>query len=472
MLSVTIRRSETAARTITLLALAAALAALFDAPSAAEPVVSLLIVDAFALFFTGLLVVIAVFVVLLSRDYLAALGQRAVEFHMLLLMATLGAAVLVGARHMAALFLGLELLSVSLYALIAYTRERALSIEAGVKYLILASVSSAFLLFGLALVYHQMGTLGFAELAALLVTENLGSDPIVLGGLGLMVVGFGFKLAVAPFHLWTPDVYQGAPAPVTAFIATASKSAVLALLLRFGRLSGDILAPPLWLGLAVVAGASMLVGNLLALLQMRVKRILAYSSIAHLGYVLVAFLAGPPSAVSAVLFYMVAYSVTTLVAFGVITVLSGVRRSRTVNKEAVDGEDCDRLDDYRGLGRRRPWLAALLAAALLSLAGIPLTAGFIGKYLVVTAGVGSALWALVMLMIGNSAVGIYYYLRVIVTLYLEDQEDGAAAQRSARSRVAWDAAAALFLLAILLVGLGIYPRPILWLIAQSPLAAF
>ena len=242
----------------------------------------------------------------------------------------------------------------------------------------------------------------------------------------MILVGVGFKLAVVPFHMWTPDVYEGAPAPVTAYIATVSKGAVFALLLRYMLpVSGDT-SSTLFLALAAVAIASMLAGNLLALRQDNVKRILAYSSIAHLGYLLVAFLATGQRAGVAVGFYLIAYFATTLVAFGVVSVLS------------TDERDAGLMLDYRGLGARRPWLAAIFTVALLSLAGMPLTMGFIGKFVIVTAGAGAALWALVIVLVVTSTIGLYYYTRLIIAMYVRRPEElelaGAGAQRAGRGR--------------------------------------
>jgi NADH-quinone oxidoreductase subunit N len=253
---------------------------------------------------------------------------------MCLLTAALGASVMVSNSHFASFFVGLETLNISLYALIAYPRKRLKAIEAGIKYLILAATSDAFLLFGMALVYAQVGTMDLTQLELL---RNMSStSAILLTGLGMLIVGIGFKLAVAPFHMWTPDVYEGAPAPVTAFIATVSKGAMFAVLFRYLTPSNVQVETPLFIVFSLIAIASMFVGNLLALLQTNVKRILAYSSIAHMGYLLVAFLASGTTAITAVSYYLVAYFVTTLGAFGVIIVLSAVTKTR------------DRLDEYRG----------------------------------------------------------------------------------------------------------------------------
>ena len=381
------------------------------------------------------------------------------------MLATLGTTVLACASHFMSVFLGLELLSVSVYGMIAYLRRRSISIEAGVKYLILAAISSAFLLFGMALIYARLGTMELARMAELLgqagAPTALAGDVMILAGLGMMVVGFGFKLAIVPFHMWTPDVYQGAPAPVTAFVATASKGAVMALLLRFASMMNFDPQGGLWFLFSILAVASMFLGNLLALHQKSLKRLLAYSSIAHLGYVLVAFLAGGAAAGEAVSFYLLAYTVTSLGAFGVITVLS-----RTADRSGDDviPSDLDAIEHYRGLGRRRPWLAGVLTAMLFSLAGIPLTAGFVGKFLLLSAGAGAALWTLVLLLAVNSALGIYYYLRVVVAIYLRDETGPAPQPHESEPRMTVAGGLALGVLTTLVVIIGVFPQPVMRLV--------
>ena len=284
MLGIAIKRDHRATVIRALAGLVATLvfAAVVSAKHGAVQVTSLLMVDSFALWYLGLTVLATIVVILLSFGYLEQQSVRRDEFYILLLTAALGSGVLAASTHFASFFLGLELLSVSLYGLISYQYERALNLEAGVKYLVLAGTSSAFLLFGMALVYSQTGELGLRAMA------SDGGLVVDLGWL-LMLVAIGFKLALVPFHMWTPDIYQGAPAPVSAFVATVSKGAVFALLLRYMLASGPTLAP-LYAVFALVAAASMLAGNLLALSQTNVKRILAYSSIAHSGYLLVALL--------------------------------------------------------------------------------------------------------------------------------------------------------------------------------------
>ena len=454
LLAIAVRRNHLAAFGLAALGLACALQSLrVVAALPSRRVTDLLIVDDYAVFYIGLICAASLGVAILAYGYLRRREGQQEEFYLLLLLATLGSAVLVASDHFASLFLGLEILSVSLYALIAYPRGAARPLEAGVKYLILAAASSAFLLFGMALLYAQLGTMSFTAIARLIDAGAADGSMLLLSGLALMLVGVGFKLGLVPFHMWTPDVYTGAPAPVTAFVATVSKGGMVALLLRFFLEVRGYQYDSLYLVLALMAAGSMLVGNLLALLQDNVKRILAYSSIAHLGYLLVALLAGGDLAFEAVTFYMVAYFATTLAAFGVITLLSG------------DGREVEALEDYRGLLWRRPWPATLLTASLLSLAGIPLTAGFLAKFYVLAAGVESSLWALVAFLVVNSAVGLYYYLRIIVTLFSPLVPAGVVAAPargfgSASSLV-------LTILAVALVWIGIFPSPLISLIETA-----
>lgn len=407
----------------------------------------LLRIDGYALFFIALIVLAGLVTLLTAFDYLNIRHVNPEEFYILILTALVGAVILVSSVHLAAFFLGLEILSISLYALIAYERVNDAGLEAGIKYLVLAAFSSAFLIFGMALVYADSGVLSFARMAVKTAEEGL--RPIFLAGVILISVGIGFKLAVVPFHMWVADVYDGAPAPVTGFIATISKGAVFAVLLRF-FLPADMLggsAPGVFF--AAVAIASMLIGNLLALFQSNVKRLLAYSSIAHMGYLLVAFQAYGALRMTAVLFYLVAYFITSLGAFGIVTVLSNEHR------------DADRLNDYRGLFFRRPWLAGVFTAMLLSLAGIPLTVGFIGKFTILAAGVSNFLYAQVVILVVTSVLGLFYYLRVLIALYTPS----AAAAESPASLPMPAAMLALTILTILLLGLGIYPSPLLEAIA-------
>jgi len=403
---------------------------------------SLLILDQYALFYIGLILGATFAIAILCHGYLERHAETREELYVLLLVATLGSMVLVASSHFVSFFLGLEILSVALYALSAYLHTRRRSIEAGVKYLILAGSSSAFLLFGMALIYAQLGTMDLSRLEGLLVGAQ--NSPLVLAGLTFIVTGIGFKLGVVPFHLWTPDVYEGAPAPVTAFIATISKGAIFALLLRYFYTIGAQHFRAVFVLFAIIAIASMLIGNLMALLQNNVKRILAYSSIAHMGYLLVAFEASGGMASEAVAFYLVAYFITTVGAFGVVTILSDEER------------DADTLEDYAGLFWRRPVLASIFTLMMLSLAGIPVTAGFLAKFYVVTAGASAGIWALILILVISSVIGLFYYLRIVATLYARRPEAAPHAEpHSIAGRYV------LLALTILLIWFGVYPAPLL-----------
>ena len=410
----------------------------------------LLVIDGYALFLSGFILLAGFVTILLSYDYLKIHGESREEFYILFLTALLGSVVLVSSVHFASFFLGLEILSVSLYTLIAYQRMNEFSIEAGIKYLVLAAFSSAFLVFGMALIYARVGTMEFSRMAVQLTAAD-GIGPFFLAGMILIIAGIGFKLAVVPFHMWVADVYEGAPAPVTAFIATISKGAVFALLLRYFLYIDVPRGNPIIIFLICVAVISMFAGNLLALFQDNVKRLLAYSSIAHMGYLLVAFLASGNLRVTAVIFYLVAYFITTIGAFGVVSVLSGKER------------DADRLDDYRGLFFRQPWLAGIFTVMLLSLAGIPMTAGFIGKFYVVVAGVSSVLWIPVLSLAVASAIGLFYYLRVLVVMYTPFPEAEAAGHSISAMPTS---TLALAVLVFLLLWLGLYPGPVLEVITM------
>lgn len=402
-------------------------------------------VDAYALFFIFLLLLAGLTVSGFCYDYFKDREGENEELLLLLLTALLGASVLVASSHFASFFLGLETLSISLFVLVGYPLNQRRPLEAAIKYLILSGVSSAFLLMGMALIYAQSGELSFSGIGHFIASQP-AMNAMILSGVILIVAGLGFKLSLVPFHLWTPDVYQGAPAPITAFIATVSKGAVFVILLRFFISTDSYAYTPLLTVFSVIAVLSILGGNLLALLQNNVKRMLAYSSIAHMGYLLVAFIAGgsitPTLAVESVTFYLVAYFITTLGAFGVVSVLS------TPQTEA--GE----ISFYRGLFWRRPWLAGTFTLMLLSLAGIPLTAGFIGKFYIFTSGADARLWGLLLAIIAGSGLGLYYYLKIIVVMSMNVET---TVHESDGFSGAWISIAILATSSLLLVWFGIYP---------------
>ena len=448
MLGIAAKRNHKLTAWLTLSGLAASFVSIFAiAPRVPRQVTSLLLIDRNALFYLGLIIASAAAVAVLSYQYFAKHDVQREELYLLLMVATLGCGVLVTSVHFASFFLGLEVLSISLYGMVAYFTSRGQALEAGIKYLILASASAAFLLFGMALIYAATGTMSFSSVRDLSLHDS--SLALLLPGIALSFTGIGFKLGVVPFHLWTPDVYQGAPAPVAAFVATTSKTAVVALLLRY-LATGTQQSRAVFFLFSVIAVASMCAGNLLALRQNNVKRVFAYSSIAHFGYFLVAFLAGTTMAGRAVAFYLVAYTVTILTAFGIVTALS--------TSEA----DADDLEDYRGLFWRRPVLASLFAAVLLSLAGIPATMGFVGKFYIIASGANASAWPLIIVLVLTSVIGLSYYLRIMVTLFSPLPE-----RESSTERLVWSSAFVLGGLAVLLISLGVYPTPLLNLIRAT-----
>lgn len=444
MLGIAVRRSFILSFSIAAVGIIAGLTALAIVWRISPVQVTLLLrMDAYALFYMALLLSAGLAVLGLCYDYFKVREGENEELPLLLLTALLGGAVLVGSSHFASFFIGLEILSISLFVLIGYPLNQVRPLEAATKYLVLSGVSSAFLLMGMALIYAQCGELYFSGIGRYIASRS-DMNVTVLSGIILIVSGLGFKLSLVPFHLWTPDVYEGAPAPIAAFIATVSKGAVFALLLRYFISTDSYAYAPLLNVLSCIAGLSILGGNLLALLQNNVKRLLAYSSIAHMGYLLVAFIAGGriPSGwvVESVSFYLLAYFITTIGAFGVVSVLS------TPQTEA------DELSEYRGLFWRRPWLAAVFTLMLLSLAGIPLTAGFIGKFYIFTDAADGRLWGLLAAIIVGSGLGLYYYLRIIVVMSMDIKIT------EIKPAYDWVSTTLLAVLTIALIWFGVYPN--------------
>ncbi|WP_166252909.1 NADH-quinone oxidoreductase subunit NuoN [Marinobacter salicampi] len=413
-----------------------------------EPVdTPLLTIDSLTLFSWVLILVSSLACGTMAHAYLEGYKGPKEEFYLLLLTATAGAMVLVASRHLATLFFGLELLSMPLYGMLAYSFRERRSLEAGVKYLVLSAAGTAFLLFGMAFLYAQTGRLDLPGLAA----AGFGVEGGIIGltGTVMMLVGLGFKLSIVPFHLWTPDVYEGGPGPATLFLASVSKLAVFVVLLRL------VISAPAFQGdwirelLAVLALVTMLVGNLLALQQSNLKRLLGYSSIAHFGYLLVSLVVTSNLAVETAGVYLVTYLVATLAAFGVVTLVSS----------PYQGEDAAALHNYRGLFWRRPYLSAVLTVSMLSLAGIPFTAGFIGKFYILALAVEGARWWLVGGIIAASAIGLFYYLRVMVTLFLVEP---GMRHRDATPNWGLQAGGLVVIgLAFLVVVLGLYPTPLI-----------
>lgn len=416
MLVIAMKRSHFWTATISVVGLNIALLALLAQAmgliASGGIVGGLFMFDGFAKFNMGVILIASLACCTLSYGYFETLKDNKDELYLLMLIATLGAMLMTGAEHLAAFFMSLELLSVPMYGMLAYTFLRARSLEAGLKYLVLSAAASATLLMGMALIFADTGTLAFKGLSQLLLTQEIST--LFVLGVVMMLASIAFKLSAAPFHAWVADVYEGAPAPVAAFLASVSKVAMMALALRFliGSMAPAI--PAFDTALIVVIALSILLGNLLAIRQDNLKRMLAYSSIAHIGYALIALLSVGGGSAGLVSMYMGIYALTSIGAFGVIALMSSPYRER--GHTSISGE-ADELRFYQGLFWRRPVLTAVLTVMLLSLAGIPLTAGFITKFTIFFSAVqGMRFWAAGLIILG-SAIGLYYYLRVLVNLY-------------------------------------------------------
>jgi NADH-quinone oxidoreductase subunit N len=440
MILIAAKRNHILTLASTLIFLAASFASIFFIkPGQPHGIGDIFLIDHFGLYYQALILattfVIAVFSYICLESFFPE--KRKEEFYLLLMLATLGSAMMVVSTHFISFFVSLETLTISLYTLISYYKQRTKAIEAGLKYLILAAMSSSFLLFGMALIYAVSGEMSFIGLSALLPAMSGVPLIMLLAGIGMMIVGIGFKLAVVPFHIWAPDVYEGASAPATAFIATVSKGSIVALLLRFFMMANLYQYGKIMLAFTIISILSMLIGNLLALVQNNVKRIL------------VAFIAGKGMGTQAATFYVTTYTVTILGAFGMITIIP------QSDDEATD------IENYKGLFWRRPFLAAFFTVFLLSLAGIPLTAGFIGKYFLLTAGLGKEQWGLAFVLIISSVIGLFYYLRLIISLMQQEIETKRIIRLSDFS-----IAGGLILgtLALLVVCIGIWPDWLLDLI--------
>ncbi|MBI2466695.1 MAG: NADH-quinone oxidoreductase subunit N [Candidatus Rokubacteria bacterium] len=397
--------------------------------------------DDFALFFNAIFCVTTALVLLLSIGYVRRQGVEAGEYYVLVLFAAVGMMLMASGLDLLVIFLGLELMSLSLYVLSGFFRTRASGNESAMKYFLLGAFASGFFLYGIALLYGATGTTNLGRLGALLAAPGAARDPLVLAGLGLLLVGFGFKTSAVPFHQWAPDVYEGAPTTIAALIATGSKAAAFAALLRV-LVSMRVLEPGwadyVWLA----AVATMTLGNVIALVQGNLKRMLAYSSVAHVGYMLVGIAAGPERGAPAVVFYLVVYSFATVGAFGVILLLE---------REGVEAVN---LDAYGGLSARHPALALALTIFLLSLIGLPPTAGFVGKFYLFGAAIRGQLFALAVIAVLNSVVAAYYYLRLVVYMYMRDAEGPEV--RSALTPAAW---VALAVSVWATLHLGVLPGP-------------
>jgi NADH-quinone oxidoreductase subunit N len=369
-------------------------------------------VDPFSIFFHVVVIAVTIVVILSSYEYMEVQQIRAGEYYGLILFGAVGMALMSSAVELVLIFIALEISSIATYVLAGFRRRAAISSEASVKYFLLGSFATAFFLYGVAMMFGATGSTSIATIGAAMGLFNGGSGLLLAYlGVGLMFVGLGFKVAATPFHIWTPDVYEGAPSPVVGFMSTAPKAAVFAVLLRIvfeAHAPGRVV----WL-LWAAAALSMSIGNIAALVQDNIKRLLAYSSIAHAGYVLVAFAALPANGIPAVMFYTASYAAMNVGAFAVVGHFAG------------RGERYVTLEDYSGLGRRSPLLAGVLTIFLLSLIGIPITGGFFAKFYVFSAAMQGPhpLIGLTVIGVVNSAIAAYYYLRIIVFMYMREPRD-------------------------------------------------
>jgi NADH-quinone oxidoreductase subunit N len=364
-------------------------------------------VDGFSVFFHVLVIAISAIVILSSYEYMAVQRIRAGEYYGLILLGTVGMCLMSSAIELVLIFIALEISSIATYVLAGFRRREAASSESSLKYFLLGSFATAFFLYGVAMMFGATGSTNIDAITSALASGSV--TPLAYVAVALMFIGLGFKVASAPFHVWTPDVYEGAPAPIVGLMSTGPKAAAFAVLLR---VLFEINAPGRFWLIWISAALSMTLGNIGALVQDNVKRLLAYSSIAHAGYMLVAFAAAPEIGTSAVMFYTAAYAAMNVGAFAV------------VSHVANAGEKYLTLEDYAGVGRRSPMLAATLTFFLMSLIGIPITGGFFGKFYIFSAALKANLVWLTVIGLVNSAIGAYYYLRVIVMMYMKEPRGG------------------------------------------------
>ncbi|MBW3575284.1 MAG: NADH-quinone oxidoreductase subunit N [Actinobacteria bacterium] len=403
-------------------------------------------IDGFTVFFTVVIAVAIALGALVSDDYLRREGLDGPELYVLMLLSGAGGIVMAMANDLIVVFLGLETLSIALYVMAGFHLRRLESQESAIKYFVLGSFSSAFLLYGIALVYGATGSTNFSEIARFLSDNVLMADGLLFAGFALLLVGLGFKVAAAPFHVWTPDVYQGAPTPVTAFMASVAKAAGFAALLRVFMSTFELYRldwqPIMW-ALAVL---TLVVGSFLAIVQSDVKRMLAYSSISHAGFVLVGVQAASDRGVAGALFYLLAYTFMVVGSFGVATVVGG------------RGDAAHHLSDYRGLAARRPALALAFTVLLLAQAGVPLTSGFLAKFYVIGAAVEADSYALALIAMVSAVVSAFVYLRITVAMYMSD--DDAGAPRPAL-RVPPGAALSLAVAVAFTIAVGLLPSAVI-----------
>jgi len=409
-----------------------------------------IVADNFGLFVTLVLVAVGVLTIMFSAPVVRRDGLPAGDYYALILFSIAGMIMMACANDLLVVFIALEILSIAVYVLTGIRRDDPRATEAAFKYFLLGAFSSAFFLYGIAFTYGLSGSTRLDRIGAYLAAQALSDNPLILVGLGFLLVGFAFKISAVPFHMWTPDAYEGAPAIVTGFMSTGVKTAAFAAFARvflsaFEPFSGEW-APMVWL----LAVATMILGTVVGVAQSNLKRMLAYSSIAHGGYLLVGLIAANDVGKAAILFYLAAYAITNLAAFGVIALL-GARDQAN-----------DELRDYAGLWHTRPALAALMTVCLLSLGGLPPTAGFIGKWYVFSAAVSAGYYGLAVIGVLTSVISVFFYLRVVVMMYMTDRPAPVAAAPASGLGMA-----ALVASIVAILALGVLPTPVLNLAVAS-----
>jgi len=362
--------------------------------------------DHFSLVFTLLMIGITVFILLLSKDYFDIVGEHIAEYYALILFSLTGGLIIVSFYNLSMLFIGIEIMSVALYILAGIRKSDYSSNEASLKYFLMGAFSTGFLLFGIALIYGASGSFGLAEIQAYVQTSSAAISPLFYTGVILFIIGLGFKIGAAPFHFWVPDVYDGSPILITTFMSTAVKVAAIAAFLRLFWFCFEPLSEFWTPVLSIMSIVTLFIGNITALMQQSFKRMLTYSSVSHVGYMLFAILSLGGESANAILIYVGAYSLSTIVAFGG---LIAVKRA----------SGSEQFEAFNGLAKRNPYLSFLITVAMLSLAGIPLTAGFVGKFMMFSAALNNYHLILVIIAVLNAAIGIYYYFRVIVAMYFK-----------------------------------------------------
>ncbi len=416
----------------------------------------MLLVDGFASFVSLTVCIVTLLTILISINYQKFFTEiNSGEYYCLVLFAAFGMTLMGASGNLLMVFLALETMSISIYVLAGYQQGREKSIESALKYFLLGAFASGFLLYGFALIYGATGTLDITKIGTFLNAHpQILHTPLMMGGLALMTVGFGFKVAMVPFHMWTPDVYEGAPTSVTAFMASGVKAAAFAALIRVYFIALDSLQVDWTAVMWAFAFLTMTVGNVIAISQNNIKRMLAYSSIAHAGYLLVGFVAGSQLALTGILFYLLSYAFMNMGAFGVIALLG------------KQGEEYTELADFRGLGFKYPLMGLAMAVFMFSMAGIPPTAGFMGKFYIFSAAIKSGYIWLAIIGVINSVISIYYYLRVIIVMYFQEAEQ----------EVSMPAPSPAIVVALVLAAAGVLLMGILpsyfWNIAQNSVFTF